>query len=43
MASIKLTTYIEAADEGEDEVTVYTEAEEGVYIEEINNMEETRE
>ncbi len=42
-ASIGLTVYIEAADEGEDETTVYIEAEEGVYTKEINNMEETRE
>ena len=43
MASIGLTVYIEAADKGEDEVTVYIEAKEGVYTKEINNIEETRE
>ena len=42
-ASIGLTAYMEAVDEGEDEATVYIEAVEGVYTEEINNMEETRE
>ena len=42
-ASIGLTAYIEAADEGEDKATVYIEAEEGAYIEEINNIEETKE
>ena len=43
MASIGLTAYIEAADEGEDEATVYTEAVEVVYTKEINDIEETRE
>ena len=43
MASIGLTVYIEAADKGEDEATVYIEAKEGVYTKEINNIEETRE
>src|SRR6266567_2381812 len=42
-ASIRLTAYIEAVDEGEDEATIYTEAMEEVYTKEINNMEETRE
>ena len=42
-ASIRLTVYMEAVDKGEDEATVYIEAEEGVYIEEINDIEETRE
>ena len=42
-ASIRLTVYIEAVDEGEDKATVYIEAKEGAYTEEINNMEETRE
>jgi len=42
-ASIGLTVYIEAADEGKDKVTVYIEAIEGTYIKEINDMEETRE
>src|SRR6266702_1938277 len=43
MASIGLTAYIEAADEGEDEATVYIKAVEVAYTEEINNTEETRE
>ena len=43
IASIKLTIYIEAADKGKDKATVYTEAVEGVYTKEINNIEETRE
>jgi len=34
---------MEAADEGKDEATVYIEAVEGAYTEEINDMEETRE
>ena len=42
-ANIKLTAPIKAADEGEDETTIYIEAVEGVYTKEINNMEETRE
>src|SRR6266567_2241188 len=42
-ASIGLTVYIEAADEGEDKATVYIEAVEGVYTKEINDMEEIRE
>ena len=42
-ASIGLTIYIEAADEGEDKATIYIEAEEGAYTEEINDIEETRE
>ena len=42
-ASIKLTAPIEAADKGEDKTTVYTKAVEGVYTEEIKNIEETRE
>ena len=41
-ASIRLTAFMEAADEGKDETTVYTEAVEGVYTKEINDMEETR-
>ena len=42
-ASIKMTIYIEAADKGKDKATVYIEAVEGVYIKEINYIEETRE
>ena len=42
-ASIRLTTPIEAADEGEDKTTIYIKAIEGVYTKEINNTEETRE
>ena len=42
-ASIGLTAYIEAVDEGEDEATIYIEAVEGVYTEEINDIEETKE
>ena len=42
-ASIRLTTYIEAVDKGEDKATVYTEAVEGAYTKEINDIEETRE
>ena len=43
IASIRLTAYIEAADKGEDEATVYTEAVEVAYTKEINDIEETRE
>ena len=43
MASIGLTVYMEAVDEGEDEATVYIEAVEVAYTEEINDIEETRE
>ena len=42
-ASIKLTTPIEAADKSKDETTIYIKAVEGVYTEEINNIEETKE
>ena len=42
-ASITLIIYIEAADKGEDKATIYIEAMEGEYIEEINDIEETRE
>ena len=42
-ASIRLTALIEAMDEAEDEITIYTEAVEGEYTKEINNIEETRE
>ena len=35
IASIGLTVYMEAADEGEDKATVYIEAVEGAYTEEI--------
>ena len=43
IASIGLTAHIEAIDEGEDKATIYIKAVEGVYIKEINDMEETRE
>ena len=43
IASIRLTVYIKAVDEGEDKATVYIEAIEGVYTKEINDIEETRE
>ena len=43
IASIGLTAYIKAADEGEDKATVYIEAVEGAHTKEINNIEETRE
>ena len=43
IASIRLTIYIKAADEGKDKATIYTEAMEVVYTKEINNIEETRE
>ena len=43
IASIKLTVPIEAIYEGKDKITIYIEAIEGVYTEETNNMEETRE
>ena len=42
-ANTRLTVFIKAIDEAEDKTTVYTEAVEGVYTEEINDMEETRE
>ena len=42
-ASIGLITYIEATDKGKDKATIYTEAKEGAYTKEINNIEETRE
>ena len=42
-ASIGPTVPIEAADKSKDKITVYIEAVEGVYIKEINNIEETRE
>jgi hypothetical protein len=42
-ASTGLTVPIEAADEAEDETTVYTEAVEGEYTKKINNMEKTKE
>src|SRR6266700_8324762 len=42
-ASIRLTIYIKAADKGKDKATIYTEAVEGAYTKEINNIEETRE
>ena len=36
-ASTKLTALIEAADKGENKTTIYIEAVEGVYTEEIND------
>ena len=42
-ASIRLTAPIEAADKAEDKTTIYIEAVEGEYTEEINDTEETRE
>ena len=42
-ASIRLTTPIEAVDEGEDKTTIYIKAMEGAYTKKINNIEETRE
>ena len=42
-ASTGLTVPMEAADKAEDETTVHTEAVEGEYTEEINNIEETKE
>src|SRR6266704_5771848 len=38
-ASIRLTIYMEAADEDKDKITIHTKAMEGIYIKEINNME----
>ena len=43
IASIKLTAPIEAADKNKDKTTIYIEAVEGVYTEEINNIKETKE
>ena len=43
IASIRLTTPIETADESKDKTTVYTKAVEGVYTKKINNTEETKE
>ncbi len=43
MASIGLTVYMKAVNKGEDEATVYIEAVEVAYTEEINDIEETRE
>jgi len=42
-ASIGLTVYIEAVDKGKDKITIYIEAIKGVYTEEINDIEETKE
>ena len=42
MASIGLTVPIEAINKGEDETTIYIKAVEGVYTEEINDIEEIR-
>ena len=41
--SIRLIAPIEAADKGKNKTTIYIEAVEGVYTEETNNIEETRE
>ena len=43
IANIGLTAPMEAADEGKDKTTIYIEAVEGVYTEEINDTEETKE
>ena len=43
MASIGLTTPMEAMDKGKDKTIIYTKAVEGAHIKEINNMEETKE
>ena len=43
MASTGLTTPIEAIDKAEDKTTIHTEAVEGEYTKEINNIEETKE
>ena len=42
-ASIGLTVPIKAVDKGKDKTTVYIEAVEGAYTEEINDIEETKE
>ena len=42
-ASIKLIVPMEAVDKGEDKIIIYTEAIEGAYIKEINDMEKTKE
>ena len=42
-ASIKLTTPIKAADEGNNKTTIHIKAVEGVYTEEINDIEKVRE
>ena len=42
-ASTGLTAPMEAADEAEDKTTVHTEAVEGEYTKEINNIKETKE
>ena len=41
IASIGLTTPIEATDKGKDKITIYIEAVEGVYTEKINNTVKT--
>ena len=41
-ASIRLTTFIKAADKAKDKTIVYIEAIKGVYIKETNNIEETK-
>ena len=43
IASIRLTAPMEAADKSEDKTTIYTKAMEGIYTEEINNIEKIRE
>jgi hypothetical protein len=43
IANIGLTTLIEAVDKSKDKTTIYIKAVEGVYTEEINNMEKIRE
>ena len=43
MAIIRLTTPIEAINKSKDKTTIYIKAVEGVHIEKINNIEETRE
>ena len=43
MASIGLTTPMEAMDKGENKTTIHTKAVKGVHTKETNDMEETRE
>ena len=43
IANIGLTVPIKAINEGEDEITIYIKAMEGVYTKEINNTEDIRE
>ena len=42
-ASIGLTVPMEAIDKGKNKITIYIEAVEGVYTEEINNIKKTKE